>query len=520
MPPIHHPQFPDLQESAPDTSGLQPAAESFGHAPLARVPVETPGHRPPGGRAPRARFNYADHPASISLLLSLALPTLIEQFLSAGIGFTDTLVAGHTGNTAELHAAAAAAVGAMTYLQWFAGLMTAAFNAGAMAVIARSIGAKRPRLANRVAGTVCSGAILVGLAIALLFYSGAPFLVGFLFRLRGLAAELGIQYLRIMSFTICLQTLGQVGMACLRGAGDTFRPMLITTAIFLVNIVASPALTFGWFGLPAMGIRGNAIGTLLAFAAAGLTTSYFLLNASSGIHLRLRHLRIRPHLLRRVFKIGIPSWLEGCILWGGQMLIVNLVTDPTDRALGASGTTIAAHAATLRIESLAFLPGFGFGIACATLVGQYLGATKPDEALRATRLANRMTVFTMSLTALPMVFFPKLMLGLLVDSPLVIRAGYIPLLLAGLAQPGFAVSIVMSSCLKGAGDTVSPMLCSLTGILLRATAVFPLMALFTHWGHPDWGLIAVWMAINLDLNFRAIYCGWVVHRGKWKHLKV
>jgi Na+-driven multidrug efflux pump len=64
------------------------------------------------------------------------------------------------------------------------------------------------------------------------------------------------------------------------------------------------------------------------------------------------------------------------------------------------------------------------------------------------------------------------------------------------------------------------MLCSLTGITLRAIAVFPLMYLFARMGHPSWGLIAVWLAINLDLNYRAVYCTWAVHRGKWQHLEV
>lgn len=505
---------PELQEVAADSAGVQPGVEGAAQPqPAAGVTAARAGRG-------KARFNYAERAASVGVLLSLALPTLVEQFLSAGIGFTDTVVAGHTGKTAEYHAASAAAVGAMTYLQWFAGLMTAAFNAGAMAVIARSIGANRPRLANRVAGTVCSGALVVGVVIAVVFFSLAPFLVAFLFRLDGLAATLGTEYLRIMSFTICMQTLGQVGMACLRGAGDTLRPMLVTTAIFFVNGVASPALTFGWFGLPEMGIEGNAIGTLCAFAVAGLTTLYFLLNSRSGLHLRRRHFRIRPHLLRRVFRIGIPSWAEGCILWGGQMFIVNLVTAPTDAAFGVSGTTIAAHTATLRIESLAFLPGFGFGIACSALVGQYLGAKKPGEALHATKLANRMTVLTMGLTALPMIFFPKVMLGWLVDSPRVILAGTAPLILAGLAQPGFAVSIVMSSCLKGAGDTVSPMLCSLTGIALRTAVVFPLMWVFDRMGDVGWGLVAVWAAIVLDLNYRAVFCTWVVGRGRWKEKRV
>lgn len=500
------------QEAVPDGAAMQPSVEAVGAAPGEQPVVLRPGKG-------KRRFNYSDMPASVRVLLAIALPTLAEQFLSVAIGFTDTWVAGHTGDTDAYHGAAAAAVGAMTYLQWFAGLMTAAFNAGAMAVIARAVGARRPRLANRVAGTVCSGAVVVGVAIAVLFFSAAPFLVRFLFRLEGLAAEMGAQYLRIMSITIFMQTVGQVGMACLRGAGDGVRPMIITTATFFVNLVASPLLTFGVPALhiPAMGIRGNATGTLLAFAASGTATMWFLLTSGSGLRLRLRHFRIRPHLLQRVFKIGIPAWLEGCILWGGQMLIVNLVTAPNDAALGISGTTIAAHSATLRIESLAFLPGFGFGIATSALVGQYLGAKKPEQAWRAATLANRVTLLTMTLTALPMVFAPRWMMGMLVDSPAVVAAGAIPLMLAGIAQPGFAISIIMSSCLKGAGDTVSPMLCSLTGIAMRAVAVLIIYGLMAHLGHAAWGLIAVWIAINLDLNYRAVFCYWVVHRGKWQH---
>ena len=150
------------------------------------------------------------------------------------------------------------------------------------------------------------------------------------FGLRGLAADYGVQYLRIMSLTVCLQCAGQIGMACLRGAGDTVRPMVVTIAIFLINAVASPALAFGWFGLPAMGIRGNAIGTLLSFMAAGFVTFGFLTTRGAGLRLRRRHFKIIPHLLRRVLRIGVPSWLEGMLLWTGQVLIVVFVISPTD----------------------------------------------------------------------------------------------------------------------------------------------------------------------------------------------
>jgi Na+-driven multidrug efflux pump len=161
--------------------------------------------------------------------------------------------------------------------------------------------------------------------------------------------------------------------------------MLVTLTTTFANCIATPALSFGLFGLPALGIEGNATGTLLAFAIAGVMTVAFLLSGTAGLRMRTRHLKIVPHLLKRVLKIGIPSWLEGLLLWGGQACIVIFAINPTDEAIGVVGTTLAAHTATLRIESLAFLPGFGFGIACSALVGQYLGAGKPDQAVRAVR---------------------------------------------------------------------------------------------------------------------------------------
>jgi putative MATE family efflux protein len=445
--------------------------------------------------------------------------------LSAGIGFTDTYVAGHTlmaghsGTDDNARTAAAAAVGVMTYLQWFGGLMTAALGVGATAIVARSIGAKRPRMANRVAGTACAAAFLVGILVAFIFFFGARPLV-WIFGLRRDAAEYGVQYLQIMCWTICFQTAGQIGMACLRGAGDTLRPMIVTAAITVVNGFASWALTFGKYGLPELGVRGNALGTLLAFAVAGAVTFGFLLYGDAGLKLRLGHLRIVPHLLARIAKIGLPSWYEGMLLWGGQALIVMLVMKQVDEAIGIPGITMAAHSATLRIESLAFLPGFGFGIACSALVGQYLGAKKPEEAQRSAVLCHRLAIATMTLAAVPMVLLSGWLLHFLVDSKDVVNYGWLPLIIAGLAQPGFAVAIVKSSALKGAGDTISPLVATMTGMGGRVVLVLLMMVYLNGIGHADWGLTAVWICIFLDLLYRGIYMEIVFRRGKWKTQQV
>jgi Na+-driven multidrug efflux pump len=104
----------------------------------------------------------------------------------------------------------------------------------------------------------------------------------------------------------------------------------------------------------------------------------------------------------------------------------------------------------------------------------------------------------------------------MVDSAPVVKAGVVPLIIAGLAQPGFAIAIIKSSALKGAGETVAPMLATISGMIFRIIGVVALLVVFKKMGHADWGLIAVWICIFADLNYRAAFNTVVFRRGKWK----
>lgn len=459
-------------------------------------------------------------PASVKVVLALSLPSIVEQVLQACVGLTDTILAGHLPGDHAFVAAASAAVGTITYLQWFAGLMTSAFGVGATAIVARSIGARRYRRANRAAGSSLTGAFAVGLCVAAVLFIFARQVMR-VAGLHGLAGEMGTQFLQIMAITISLQTAAQIGLASLRGAGDTLRPMLVTAGVVVLNIFTSLSLTYGLWGLPALGIRGIALGTMVAYLAGGIATVTLLMSGKTRLRLRPRHLVPALPVLQRVLRIGLPSWLEGVLLWLGQFLIVIFVINTTDKAIGMEGVTMAAHNAVLRIESIAFLPGFGFGIAASALVGQYLGARRPDEARHAARLANWLACGTMTALAIPMVLFPMTMLGWLVDSPPVVRTGHWPMVLAGLAQPGFAVAIIMGAGLKGAGETVRPMISTITGtFLVRMPILGALVWAFSRMGHRDWGLIAVWVGIFVDLNYRAVFNAIVFLRGEWQRKKV
>jgi Na+-driven multidrug efflux pump len=182
---------------------------------------------------------------------------------------------------------------------------------------------------------------------------------------------------------------------------------------------------------------------------------------------------------------------------------------------------MAAHNTVLRVESLAFLPGFGFGIACSALVGQYLGARRPLEARKAALLAGRLTLWTMAAAAVPMVFFPHFLLSIMVSSEVVVNLAVWPMVLAGLAQPAFAYAIARGSALRGAGETLWPMISTIGGIFaIRAPIIALLVWFFVRADYHSGGLLAVWIAIFIDLLFRGVFNTWVFARGRWMRKEV
>jgi len=159
--------------------------------------------------------------------------------------------------------------------------------------------------------------------------------------------------------------------------------------------------------------------------------------------------------------------------------------------------------------------------AASALVGQYLGARKPDEAKQAAYIANRLAVITMTVLAIPMVVLPGFMLQLIVKSPPVIQVGWWPMVLAGLAQPGFAVAIVLAGALRGAGVTIPPMISTVTGMLVvRVVVILVCLMWMQHSGITGGNLLAAWIAIFIDLNYRGVFNYFAFERCDWQNRKI
>ena len=145
--------------------------------------------------------------------------------------------------------------------------------------------------------------------------------------LSGEAYGFVVFYTRVLCLSLPFLTIMLAANACLRGAGDTLTPAVAMIVVDVVNMVFSFALTRGWAGLPEMGFRGIAVGTVIAYVAGGALQLYVLFRGGAGGRLRLHLHRLRPHwhTLKRILRIGLPSGMEGLLVWAAQFAVLTII---------------------------------------------------------------------------------------------------------------------------------------------------------------------------------------------------
>ena len=275
---------------------------------LRTEPVEAyhPPHDPPR-RGCATTLDYSSEAPPDALpkeLLWLALPVVVENMLHMMVGLTDVYLASHL--PAAQAADATASVGSVSYVLWLIGLIAGAIGTGSTAIIARAIGAKHQSLANSVCGQSVTAAVLIGLLLtAILVIGQVPIAV--MTGLTGQAYAFSLFYIRILSLSLPFSILMYAASACLRGAGDSVTPAISMIVVDVVNMGSSAALARGWWGLPVMGFRGIAIGTVIAYVVGGVLLFAVLVSGRGKLRLFLH--RLRPHwtTLKRIFRIGIPQ---------------------------------------------------------------------------------------------------------------------------------------------------------------------------------------------------------------------
>jgi MATE family multidrug resistance protein len=456
-------------------------------------------------------------------VLQLALPAVGEQLLSLMVGLVDTFLVGHLGQEAL------AAVGLSNQWVMMATTLFGAVAVGTTALIARAVGGRDWRLSNQA----LRQSILLGLGIGLVATLLGLTLTEPAVRLLGSGTDpqtlsLATTYLRVVSSIFMLSTLMFIANAAMRGAGDTRTPFMIMLVVNGLNALLAWVLVNGKLGLPEMGVTGSAIGAAVGRSVGGVLALVLLLLGRRGLKLSLSSFKPDWSIIGRILRVGLPSGAESILFRVGQMVFFWIVA-------GLGTAAVAAQQVGLNATSISFLPGFGFGVAGTTMVGQGLGAGDPKRAERSGYLSFLWGCGLMIVMGLILFFWPGGFMRFFTTDSEVIELGLVPLRIIAVAQPCLAATMIFAGALRGAGDTQAPLWINNTSVWCVRV---PLAMIFTQgltlfWpglnaqGLPSWlrqglgwGLWGAWVAMAIDLAIRGSLMWLRFRSGRWKNARV
>ena len=497
-----------------------------------RVPLPLPpdaGALPSDALQPDALTEPLVHARSLAVgtlrpLLYLTWPVLLEQLLNLLVALSDKWLTGNYLPGEKF----LAAVTLVAYVLGFVPSGFAAVAIGATAMVARFIGAGDEATARRVANQAfVLGGMLVALAYVLGLALGGPLIAAL--SPDAETAALTQRYLVILLVALPAIMVGQIGIAALRGAGDTVTGLVAMGVANVVNIVAGYGLVRGVGPFPNLGWTGLAIAAAAGYCTGGAIVLIRLLIGRKGLRIRLGLLRPEFDLIRRILRIGVPGGVDLLATSACQFWFLSIVT-----RLGAIDA--AAFGVAIALEALAYLPGSSFQVAATTLAGQYLGAADVRRAVRSTWLAAVACGGLMMLIAVGLYFGSDWLAAQFVGGghtagkeAVAERAAMLVRIVA-FGQLPQALIMVFSGALRGVGDTRWTLVTTFIGYLgVRVPLAYVLAWSAINLHLAGWqlaipavglGIRGAWYAMVADMTVRSLLLAGRFIHGGWKRIQV
>ena len=431
-------------------------------------------------------------------ILMLAVPMVLEMVMESVFAVCDVFF------VSRLGADAVATVGLTESMLTIIYALAMGLAIGATAMVARRIGERdadgAARAAVQAIALGCATAITLGVAGVI----AAPALL----RAMGASPTLlavGTPYARIMfggNATILLLFLVN---AIFRGAGDAAIAMRVLWLANAINIALGPCLIFGLGPFPELGVKGAAIATNIGRGVGALfALSRLVRGRSTRVAISRRHVRLEPAVLVRLVRLSASGTLQALI---GTASWIGLI-----RILSTFGSSVlAGYTIGIRVVVFALLPSWGLSNAGATMVGQALGARKPERAERAVWIAGFYNVCFLGVVGTLFVLLAGPIAHIFTSDPLVVPSAVDALRIIALGFPFYAYGMVLSAAFNGAGDTATPTVLNVVvfwlweiplGFVLSKTLGF--------------GPRGVYVAVAVAFSTLAVVSAVIFRRGKWK----
>lgn len=428
------------------------------------------------------------------LLWSMSVPLITANLIIALYNIIDGIYVAQLSETALT--ATTLAFPAQMLMQSVAGGTATGVNS----LLSRRLGAGRMRDADAAAAhglvlALISYAVFLGLGLGL----SGPFIR--LFSHNASLCAMGTDYLTIVlagSIGVFL-TFSMGGL--LEATGHAGLYMVMTAAGALANILLDPILIFGWFGLPAMGIRGAALATILSQLLSALLGILFNLRLNRDVRFRLRGFRFDRESLAEIYKVGVPSILMQSL---GSVMNVGM----NKLLIARSETAVSVFGVYYKMQTFVFMPVFGITQAQSVIVGYNYGAGNPGRMRQAIRLAVQAGTLIMGLGTAVVHLFPGAILGLFSAGPEMLAIGVHALRVTSMPFVLSATCIILGDALTGMGiGYVS----AVNSFIRQLLVLMPAAWLLMRW----LGLDAVWYAFVLS-EFASLGYTVILFRRLWR----
>ena len=463
--------------------------------------TETPEVGRGGGRGGRRYDRDLTQGSIFHNLWTLAWPMAISTSLRE-IGPTIDLIW-----IGKLGPAPLAGVGVSAMLSMLVNAMGSGIQVGTRAMIARRIGAGDMEGANHA----MQQAFTINVIFSAMIAAVGVFMAKQILTLFGLAPDVIAQGVPYMRINFVGQIFGQFWMlvqAIMEASGDSVTPMRVRLVVMVMRLFMAPAMIFGLWFFPKLGVTGAALNNVINSVLAVMIAVWIIFTGHTRLRPSFKGFRFDGNMIWRILRIGIPNGVAGV-----ANNIANLTTMSFVVPFGTAA--VAAHALMNRLDLFMQMPGMGLGQGAGVLAGQNIGAGKPERAEKTAWMSVGIFTGFMFMVSIVVWFFPANIIRLFNTDPELVRVGSIFIRISIAAYMVQGSASTLAQCLNGVGDTMMTMWVTLTSVWAIQMPAAYLLSHFT-----SLGVYGVRSGMMTGIVIRALVFVGYFRTGRWKNKKV
>lgn len=430
-------------------------------------------------------------------ILLLSIPAVLEMIMESIFVIVDIYF------VSRLGANAVATVGITESMVTIIYAISIGLGTATTSLVSRRIGEKNPDAASIAAFQ----AILTGVIISVIIGIPGAIFSKELLGLMGASPQIVESmsgYTRIMlGGNIVIMMLFIIN-ASFRSAGDAAIAMKVLWIGNIINLILDPCFIFGLGPFPKLGVTGAAVATNIGRGTAVLFQFYLLFFGNKRIRLSGKHLVVNFKIMAKLLRLSLGSIGQNLIGTTSWIALVRIIS-----IFGSE--VVAGYTIAIRIIGFTLLPSWGISNAASTLVGQNLGAKKPDRAERAVWVTGWVNMILLGLIGLILFIFPGTFIGAFINNENVIHAGVPGLRIISIGYVAYGLGMVLVNSFNGAGDTSTPLKINMFAFWIIEIPLAWLLAIKA--GFDEEG---VYIAIVIAESIMTLIAWLVFRRGKWK----